>query len=413
MAFRAIHFCRLCTGVRLDDIWDLGEQAVADFPFAQSVITRPVLMVPLRLVRCVNCGLVQLAYTVDREAMYENYYYRSGVSKTMREALEGVVYGAMARVELRKWDAVLDIGCNDGELLNNYSNHLTRIGIDPSNITAAMGRGPIINAGVPPILVHNYFSYGAVSQVWRENVKIITSVAMFYDVDRPLDFMADVADVLHPSGVWVNQLNYVPSIMENNAFDFISHEHLTYWDMTLMGDWLAKVGLEIFDVELLPLNGGTARFYIQHKGVRPVTKQVSQMREIEKDLRGDGMWRQFRQRIDLNGEILRNMIEEAKRAGKVVAVLGASTRGNSLLQYYGLGVEQLPYASDRDPAKWGRKMVRTDIPIISEEEARARKPDYFLVLPYSYIDEIAVREKEYLSNGGKLIVPLPWARVVE
>ena len=408
--YRAIRFCRLCSHNELTPLWDLGEQYIMGYP-PLSYPRDYGVKAPLRLWMCCQCKLVQLEHTVDRDKLYEHYYYRSGISGTMRNALQEVVDHARRSANLLPGDAVADIGCNDGTLLDLYPPSAVTIGVDPSDIARQ-------TVHARHTFVNHYFSVDSLKRAYP-NVrlgtwKIITSVAMFYDVPRPLDFMADIADMLHEEGVWVNQMNYTPMAMNNLAVDFISHEHLTYWTIQTLEWGLEHAGLEIFDIDLLPLNGGTARFYIQHRGARPIIHKdkVDKLRHDELEYNSPQAWQAFHEKVDRNGSVLRGILGRARSQEKVVAVYGASTRGNSLLQYYDLDVKQLPYAADRDPQKWGKKMVGTNIPIVSEEEARSCKPDYFLVLPYSYIEEFKVREKEFLDRGGKFIVPLPKAEVV-
>lgn len=373
----------------------LGNQYVVDFPQGPSAQTHQA---PLDLVMCSDCRLLQLQHTVDRELMYRHYYYRSFTSRTMRDALRNVVDSAVRVVGEPK--RVLDIGANDGCLLSYYDDYkgkdLFKVAVEPSQLFAEIGTATA--------LVHDYFSYDAVKR-WAP-YNIVTSIACFYDVDRPLDFMADVADVLDWDGIWINQMNYAPDMLDKNSYDMISHEHLTYWTTPTFVNGLSRVGLEIFRTEHLPLNGGTMRYYVGHRDKHPVSSQI-EMRSLQlSDWTnwGGGLW--------VLGDRLKSMVQTLTIQGKKVLVFGASTRGNVILQYVGLDSSLLPFAADADRNKWGRVMAGTNIPIISLEEARAMKPDYFLVLPYSYLDEFMVQEKEFRDRGGKFIVPLPEPRIV-
>ena len=398
--YREQKFCRLCTSTELTTVMDMGEQAVIDFPSWQDAGVKA----PLCIAVCEACGLAQLRETVRRDFMYRHYWYRSGTSDTMVLALESVVKAARGLVPLTGDDVVMDIGANDGTLLSYYPQDVVRVAVEPSQMA--------VSIEMADYRVFDYFSLEAVRGVTRDitesqRVKIVTSIAMFYDVDRPLDFMADVAEILHPEGIWINQMNYLPVVMDNNAFDFISHEHLTHWTLRTISWGLKKVGLEVFDMDTLPLNGGTARFYIQHKGVRAVSSKVGGYAKEACGYDKPDVWKDFAERVEKNGVRLRGTIRDIVASGKKVYVYGASTRGSTLLQHYGLDSTMLPYAADKDKAKWGRYMVGTGIKIISEEAARANLPDYFLVLPYSYIEEFKRRETEFLGRGGQFIVPLP------
>ena len=390
--------CRLCGSQDLEEVWNLGEQWVVDF----LVEGQEGFKAPLVVVLCRACGLAQLKHTVDRDLMYTNYWYRSGTSETMRAALKNTVEGALARLGHHP-RIVCDIGANDGTLLGFLPRVTERIAFEPAkNIQVA-------NATQ---VYHDYFTRIA-TPYWHNRVDLAFSVAMFYDVSDPLLFIENIGWLLRKNGIWVCQQNFVGPVMRDNTFDFLSHEHVTLWSLPVFLKTVAKAGLETFDLEELPLNGGTYRVYVGKKGQHQVSRVVAEYLARDGEYDSAGAWREFKQRVEDNGVRLRQILADIKARGKTVAVLGASTRGNSLLQTYGLGGADLPYASDRDPKKWGKTMVGTGIPIISEEEARQRKPDYFLVLPYSYVEQIKTREKDFLNRGGHLIVPLPTAMILE
>ena len=387
--YRRTHFCRLCARITLTPAVSLGNQYVVDFPqdsWAQTY------QAPLHLAMCGYCGLLQLQHTVDRDLMYRQYYYRSSTSRTMRAALHDIVDAAVKVV--LKPERVLDIGANDGCLLGYYNQDVFKVAVEPSQLCNEIESASTV--------VHDYFGYNTVKQ-WAP-YDVVTSIACFYDVERPLDFMADVADVLDRDGVWINQMNYAPDMLDNNSYDMISHEHLTYWTTPTFADGLSRVGLEIFQTEHLPLNGGTMRYYIGHRGKHLVDRDI-EMRILQPSKLAE--WRTHL--LELAGN-LKSMVQNLVADGKKVLVFGASTRGHVILQFSGLGLGLL--AADADRNKWGRVMAGTNIPIISLEEARAMKPDYFLVLPYSYLDEFMVQEKEFRDRGGKFIVPLPEPRIV-
>jgi NDP-4-keto-2,6-dideoxyhexose 3-C-methyltransferase len=395
--YQEINVCRLCAAPDLEEVWDLGEQWVVDF-LEQG---QEGFKAPLVVVLCRGCGLAQLKHTVDRDLMYRKYFYRSGTSETMKEALKHVAQGAIDRLG-RHPKVVCDIGANDGTLLSFLPIAAVRIAFEPArNIEVA-------NATE---VIQDYFGSVAIPY-WHREVELAFAVAMFYDVSDPLLFIENIRWLLRKDGIWVNQMNFVGPVMRNNAFDFLSHEHLSLWDLPTFVKAVSKAGLEVFDLEELPLNGGTYRVFVGHQGHRPVTTRVAHYLLRDAEYKSASAWRRFKQRVYANGIRLRGTLNDIKAQGKTVAVLGASTRGNSLLQAYGLDVADLAYASDRDPNKWGKRLAGTNIPIVSEEEARKRKPDYFLVLPYSYIDQIKLREKDFLGRGGRFIVPLPVTKVI-
>jgi NDP-4-keto-2,6-dideoxyhexose 3-C-methyltransferase len=237
---------------------------------------------------------------------------------------------------------------------------------------------------------------------------------MFYDIDDPNSFAVDVAKSLDPDGVWVIQQNYLPAMLENNGFDNIGHEHLTYYSLGTLARLLNAHDLEIFHVETNDVNGGSFRSYVCHKRRFPVRESVGKMEQYEKHLfsRRPSVYKAFAENIRAVRLQLRKFISDETNAGKKVYVYGASTRGNTILQYCGLDHRLLQKATDANPEKWGRKTVGTLIPIVPKEDARRNKPDYFLVLPHHFLEEIKREEREYLESGGKLIVPLPKFQVV-
>lgn len=421
MSYQEITACRLCGSQDLEEVWDLGEQWVMDcLKEGQEGFKAPLVVV-----LCRGCCLAQLKHTVNRDLLYRKYFYRSGTSETMREALQEVADASQKQVLLKPHDIVLDIGSNDSFLLHQFtSGKLTLVGFEPAeNIVETIGRtrksvgdwNYIEGSGGPEhTVITDYFTRAGFQRYFmNRQAAIVTSVAMFYDVDNPNQFINDVAQLLALDGVWINQMNFVGPVMRSNAFDFISHEHVALWDLWTFEKAVLQAGLEVFDLQELPLNGGTYRVYIGHKGHRPITSRVFECLSKDGGFGSADAWRAFKTRVEMNGMRLRRVLADIQAQGKTVAVLGASTRGNSLLQAYNLSVAVLPYASDRDPHKFGKKMAGTKIPIVSEEEARQRRPDYFLVLPYSYIDQIRARETDFLSRGGRFIVPLPQAKILE
>lgn len=396
--YRETRVCRACLSRELAPVLDLGNQFIVEFPEKSGQGQQA----PLSLVMCSSCKLVQLAGSVRRDLLYRNYYYRSGISRTMQAALKDIVENVQARISLYPGDEVLDIGSNDGTLLSYYPSNVGRIAVDPSDIADRdVSRR-----------IKDYFSYETIRRHgYRKGFKAITSVAMFYDVERPLDFALDVADLLTPDGIWVNQLNHAPLAVENNAFDFISHEHLTYFTTATMHRVIEQAGLEIVEAQFLPLNGGTVRYYITHRKAS-FSFGLLHLLSLDHPNRYDRLetWQAWGKSIaDWRirfWELIRSI------ESKIIFVLGASTRGNVILQYAGIDVRHLPYAADADSRKHGRYMVGVDIPIVSLEAARAMYPDYFLVLPYSYLDELILQEKEFRDRGGRFIVPLPEPRIV-
>jgi SAM-dependent methyltransferase len=328
----------------------------------------------------------------------------------MRTALADVAAKAYQVAKPDTGEIVVDIGANDGTLLRSYPNSgLRLVGFEPAeNLVEDARKGTYW-------IFNDFFGAKPFREKFgKERAKILTSVAMFYDLEDPNGFVSDVAECLAPDGVWVVQQNYLASMLERNGFDNIGHEHLEYYTLETMQSLLKKHGLEVFDAETNNVNGGSFRTFICHTGQYPIRNAVADMKKHEArlGLNKHSTYELFAENIRKMRTQARDFISKEVRSGKTVYVYGASNRGNTILQYYGLDHTMLRKAADANPEKWGRRTVGTLIPIVSKEEARRDKPDYFLILPQHFLEEIARDEKEYLENGGKFIVPLPQFRVL-
>lgn len=395
--------CRSCSSPNLEPALDLGNLYVSNFADVPESSRWP--RVPLELLLCQQCGLVQLRHTTPAEWLYTRYWYKSGVSATMRGALADITAKASRFSGLDRGDSVLDIGCNDGTLLRSYNvEGIRRIGFEPAeNLVpeAAAGTDRIVN---------DFFS---ARPVHGEQFRVITSIAMFYDLENPNAFVADVASLLHQEGVWIIEMHYLPQVLAHNAFDSICHEHLEYYSLAALESLLARHGLVVADAETNEVNGGSLRVYIVHRespapSVAARRERLEALRAKEQfaNLAQIRTYAKFSSRIRRIGERLRAFVESEIARNNQLSVYGASTKGNTLLQVFGLDRSLIRSAAERNPEKWGRFTVGTWIPIISEAEARAHAND-FLVLPWHFLNEIQMRERDFLSRGGKLILPLP------
>jgi hypothetical protein len=411
--------CRVCGSSALAPIIDLGEHCIAG-AFPEPGGRLPVQRaIPLELVRCDMtrdqdaCGLVQLRHTVPGPILYQSYWYRSGVNQTMTRNLHGIARVIEELTGLGPGDLVVDIGCNDGTLFDGYSSRDLRfLGFDPSNITRyAIAKGYEV--------VRDFFTAHLLRQRYPDQrAKAITSIAMFYDLEDPAAFVRDVADCLAEDGVWVMELHYLPTMLELSAFDVIVHEHLEYYSLAVLERLLADAGLTVAAAELNEVNGGSIRLFIAHAGRREPTPEAAErlqnlrVREFEMALDSPAPYERFARNVERARGELSELCESIVGEGKSIHIYGASTKGNTILQYVGLDRRVIPYAADRNPDKWGSETIRTGIPIISEEDSREMNPDYYLVLPWHFLDEFLNREREYLASGGKFIVPLPRVRVI-
>jgi NDP-4-keto-2,6-dideoxyhexose 3-C-methyltransferase len=406
--------CRVC-GNSLDEILSLGNQYVSTF-LAPEQPDGP--KAPLELVLCQQCRLLQLRHTVPGEMMYQEYWYRSGTNQTMRDALADISGTAAKLVRLKAGDSVLDIGCNDGTLLGSYSvAGIHKIGFDPAQNLAVLSREKADKVVVGFFDADRFL---ADPDLRNLRPKVVTSIAMFYDLEDPHKFVADIRRIMHPDGVWIVQMSYLPLMLKQNDFGNICHEHLEYYSLQSLEYLLQLHDFSVVDAELNDVNGGSIRVFIRNRTAeqnafgddayrKQAADRVSGLREREADLGLDGPTPYLEFAARVQGikrqvfEFVKNQVEQKKK----IFVYGASTKGNTMLQYFELDNSVIDAAAERNPDKWGKVTVGTRIPIISEEAARAAKPDYFLVLPWHFIEEFKKREHDYLSSTGRFIVPLP------
>lgn len=395
--------CRASEGPMVN-VFDLGKLPISCFPLPSDPAPEHH---PVVLALNENSGLVQLKHTVDPDEMYSEYWYMSGINQSMKQALQSIVEQARkrSRLPLNPGDVVVDIASNDGTLLSFYPEDLFRVGIDPAKN---------IKPKCCNLHINTYFSATAYrAHLGDKKAKIVTSIAMFYDLEAPIDFARDVSSILHEDGLWIIELSYLPTMLEENSFDTICAEHLEYYSLTSMEYILKRAGMEVEDVELNDVNGGSFRLYIRHQGKAQETHAVKAMRarEIKFDLNNPSIYFAFAERVERNKEEMIAFLKEQKKLGKKVIGYGASTKGNTILAYYGIGPDLMPFVADRNPIKWGRQTV-TRIPIISEDEARAMKPDYLVAFPYHFMKEFLEREKEFLAAGGKFVSPIPKLTII-
>lgn len=409
--------CRVCGSSELTPVIDLGLQTNQGAFISPDGAVPSTRKVPMRLVRCDpmkdegSCGLLQTACAIPPEILYSTYWYRSGVNQTMRDHLCGIAEEAMALVEVER-ARVLDIGCNDGTLLSYYPAAYERVGIDPSNAVADVPEGIRV--------IQDSFPSPELSAVAASgDFNVVTTIAMFYDLEDPVGFAREVKNLLIPDGIWIFEMSYMPSMLEANSYDTICHEHLEYYSLAVLERIVEDADLRIFNVSLNASNGGSIRCYATHStnfGHRSPTYDHNleqlRVREFDLELDTDKPYRDFQQQIDAHTSALSSLIKTLKREGNSIHVYGASTKGNTILQACGLDNTLIDYAADRNPLKQGGRTLGSNIPIISEEESRAMKPDYFLVLPWHFRSEFLEREKDTLQAGVAMIFPLPKVEII-
>lgn len=394
--------CRLC-GSELEDVLNLGASFLNNFIEEGQRIA----ISPLTLAKCKDCELVQLRHTPDLDLLYRQYWYKSSLNKGMVASLQNVVDEVEKRVDLKPDDVVIDIGCNDGTMLGQYGEpRLYKIGFDPALNLADEAKKHCT-------VFHN--TYFGDTSIDVPKAKAITSIAMFYDLEDPHTFVELIKKALHVDGIWVVQFTDLLSMFKINAFDNICHEHLEYYSFKVLRNLFEQHDLDVFDVETNNVNGGSIRMYICWKGKRTISGAVERLSKDEQVYmeQFDDPFVAFADRVkDIQVKFMRFLRNEVAD-GKVVFGMGASTKGNTLLQYFGISTDLIGYIAEVNEDKFGKKTVGTNIPIISESSALSLNPDYFVVLPWHFIDGLTKIHEQYLKNGGKLVVPMPQPMIYE
>jgi hypothetical protein len=400
--------CRVCRSDRLAEILDFGDLVLTGvFPASQD---EHVSSGRVRLLLCQECGLVQLGDTFPPSEMYgDNYGYRSGLNASMVAHLERIAKRLEARVGLAPGDRVLDIGANDGTLLRSYTTPgLVRVGIDPTIAKFREYYPDDITA------VDDFFSAAAYERVSDGPSRIVTSIAMFYDLDDPVAFARDIRSALADDGVWYFEQSYMPWMLRSGAYDTICHEHLEYYSLTTIKRILDDAGLYLLDAATNAVNGGSISVVAGRQPGNGPSVYAQWLLETEAGDRvhSPEAWVEFRQKVRTRQKDLHSLLTRLVDSGASVMALGASTKGNVLVMTTPVTPELVSKVGDVNPYKFGRYLPGSGIPIVSEAEVLADRPDYLLILPWHFRETFMSSLAPYLAAGGRLIFPLPDLEVV-
>jgi NDP-4-keto-2,6-dideoxyhexose 3-C-methyltransferase len=401
--------CRACGSSRLDDVLDLGEQYLSDFRDDDELPPR----FPLRLQLCRACLLVQLADTTPRELMYhDGYGFYSGVNEGIRNDLASVIDQALAyRPNAANW---LDIACNDGTLLSYVPERIYRVGVDP------VAKFEPLSCKHADEIIVGYFDpwqhrHTDIPAIPVTKFDVISSISVFYDLPDPDLFVEMVRSVLADNGIWVIQQNYLLAMVNNNSIDNICHEHLTYWSLSALMRLLHDHELRVISVQTSDINGGSIRTLVSHnRSYYQTDSTVERQLHAENKARlGDPLtYQAFATRARAELDALTTLVHRINAREQQVWIYAASTRGATIWQAAGITVEDCPYAVERNPDKVGKIFSAVGCTIVGEDVARAMRPDYMLVGPWWFRDQIIERESQYLRLGGRLIFPLPHLEIV-
>ncbi|MEK6772727.1 MAG: class I SAM-dependent methyltransferase [Bdellovibrionota bacterium] len=403
--------CRICASSNLETILDLGQQYLTGmFPAAGQTVEKG----PLELVKCSECHLVQMAHSYDMSQLYgENYGYRSGLNASMVEHLKQKVKTISRLVEFKKDDLVVDIGSNDGTTLGHYEDRkCTFVGIDPSGSKFKKYYKPDVQ------LIPDFFSSKLIQDKFPgKKAKVVTSIAMFYDLENPIQFAKEIASILDENGVWVFEQSYLPLMIETLAYDTVCHEHLEYYGLHQVQKILEAANLKIIEVELNDVNGGSFSITAGANSNKTMksSEKVAVLLEKEKKegYLGMDLYKKYAKDVFKHRDELKSVVREIRDAGQTIHAYGASTKGNVILQFCGFGTKDIAAVAEVNEDKFGKFTPGTQIPIISEADSKAKKPNYYLVMPWHFKKNILSREKKYiLEQNGKFIFPLPHIHVV-
>ncbi len=403
--------CRVCQSSGLEEIINLGTQPLSGvFPLSPSHL---VSYGELKLMRCSECGLVQLGSSFPSEEMYgDNYGYRSGLNTTMVQHLERIAQGLIRRIGLEKRDVICDIGSNDGTFLKNFEGlDLELIGIDPTAEKYQTYYAPGAKIITSFFSEDNYFSNHA------KKAKIVTSIAMFYDLDDPVGFASQVNNILKDDGYWLIEMSYAPWVQTTGAYDTICHEHIEYYSLADLTHILNLAGFYIKDVSTNAINGGSiavlarklSNFFTDPSSEYYIWLSAEEQRSRVNTLES---WKQFAQRVESRRNSLRTLINEIKISGKTLYGLGASTKGNVLLNYSNLDNSLISAIGEVNPYKYGRVTPGSNIPIVSELDILRANPDYLIFLPWHFRENAIQKYQSFLTDGGRFIFPLPSVEVL-
>lgn len=408
--YKALERCRVSGSTHLIPVLDLGEQALTGvFPASRD---ESVTTGPLRIVWCPASGLLQLAHSYDLGEMYgDSYGYRSGLNQSMVSHLAGKFRELERFVNLKSGDAVLDIGSNDSTGLRSYeTSGLVRTGIDPSGAKFGHYYPDEVR------LVPDFFSAAAYRATGAPAPKIVTSIAMFYDLEQPIQFACEIESILAPGGIWHFEQSYMPSMLRTTSYDTVCHEHLEYYSLGVVQHILEVAGMIPVDVKMNGINGGSfavtaVRRDDPRRGSSAVVGWLLEQEE-RLGLSTPKPYRDFEERVFRHKDDLRRLLERLRDEGRKVLGYGASTKGNVVLQFCKIGPDLLPAIAEVNPDKFGKLTPGTHIPIVSEADAKAMAPDYYLVLPWHFRENIVRREAEFLGRGGRMIFPFPEIEII-
>lgn len=403
--------CIVCGTTDVEEFLDLNKTALANKFLRPEDVDGAEPAYPLRVGFCHECNHVQLMERVPPHAMFDDYLYISSMSDTLVEHLQGLAATVSGRFALTENDLVVDVGCNDGTLLKGFrASGAKTLGVEPAANLAAMTR----ESGID--VVNAYFGQETATALRAERgaAKVIVLTNVFPHLPFLDDFMRGVDALLDNDGVLVLEAHYLQDLLAHRAFDTVYHEHVSYWALRPMMRLFAAYGMEVVDVERLPIHHGQLRVFARRKGVETPSPKVAALtaQEVEAGLDRFATFRAFADQVRGLKDDLWRLLEELSEDGRTVAAYGAPAKGSTLLSFFEIGPDEVPYIADKSPLKQGRVTPGTHIPVVSPDRIATDKPDYMILLAWNFADEIMAQQADYRARGGRFIIPVPEVRVV-
>ena len=402
--------CRICDSTRLYAFLELGPQPPANSFLSKDQLLTEERFYPLTIYFCEDCGLVQLRDIISPEVLFKHYVYLTGMSQTMKEHFYSVAAEIVEDFNLGKNDLVIDIGSNDGSLLNGFKQLGTQtLGIEPATNVALIAEANGIET------INDFFSFDVSNNIIEKkgHAKVIIGTNVFGHVNDLHEFLKVVDSLLAHDGIFIVEVPYLIDLLSNTEFDTIYHEHLSYFSVRPLVTLFKRFNMELFNVKRVKVHGGTIRCYIR-KEATEINESVHSLLRLEEDLKL-GLRKTYSEFGDKTKQIrikLNDLLSELKNKGCRIVGYGASAKGNVLLNYCKIGTDILDYVLDNTPLKQGLFTPGTHIPVQPPSRLLQDTPDYVLVLAWNHLNEILMKEQEYRKFGRKFIVPIPEPRII-
>ena len=402
--------CRSCGRSGLNGIISLGKTPLANALLTEDQLGQAESTWPLDLAWCPDCSLVQITEAVPPEMMFRDYAYFSSFSDTMVQHAKRIADRLTQNESLNEKSLVVEVASNDGYLLQWYKRAgVPVLGIEPARNIARVAE---TEKGIRTI--SEFFGRDLAGQLVAggEQADVIHANNVLAHVPDLNGVVAGFKTLLKPGGVVVVEAPYLGELIEHVEFDTIYHEHLCYFSLTALDRLFRQHGLEIVDVERLAIHGGSLRIIARHMGFCPVGQSVCAMLAEESQwVFSEHHYKKFEQRVATLRSDLVSLLQRLKSENQRIAVYGASAKGSTLLNYFGIGGETIEYVVDRSTVKQGRYTPGTQLKIHDPAKLLSDRPDYCLLLTWNFADEILAQQKAYRDQGGKFIIPIPSLRV--